>query len=364
MKIYDENFPLNSTLNKDIPKSIREKGQELYNLITDIENHRTTSSIKNSIEVYPYMNELFVNGNETIPRGLYFNHGNYWVGYNDYESLPTDITNVELGKRITIDNQTFELKETENIKVWSISHSFQPILFYDLFEYENESNIELDNRGIYKDNVKLAIENMYTTKEYLPYLRFSKDSKMYTKNSIICPYSFTFSAMFDNISRIYHDETQMNINHYSVLIYIKDEFSNINLCLCYDKYNHLYLYNNDVQNKLNFIISENVKYQISLQYINEHLDVYIDNEFIKSIPIKLVDKMLYFSIGSDMNYGRFAAGSFIIAEPNLYKEALSIKEIMHTKNFPRTWNLGFKNSYLDLTLDEKIKLKELLKARD
>lgn len=364
MNTYDKNYPLNSTLLKDYPEAIRTKGEQLYSLITDIENNRNTSSIKTTTELYPFMKELFVAGNSNVPRGLYFNHEKYWIGYNDYEALPTDVEDIELGTRVTIDNQTFELRETEEVKVWCALHSFQPILFYDMFEYNDEENIIIDNRGIFDNNIQLVINNCKRINDWLPYITFTKGSKIYTKHTFPCPYSFTFSAMFDNITRRYSEDETMNEAHNAVLMYIKDEFSNINLTLAYDKSNHLLFFNKDKKEDLQVTLSENVKYQISLQYINEHLDIYIDNMKIKSIPINLKDKLLYFAIGNDMEHGRFCEGSFIVAEPSIYKESLSIKEIMHNKVFPRTWNLKFKDSYLDLTLDEKIKLKEILKARE
>lgn len=360
MNTYDKNYPLNSILLKDYPEAVRVKGEQLYSLITDIENNRNTSSIKTTTELYPFMKELFVAGNTDIPRGLYFNHDKYWIGYNDYESLPTDVENIELGTRVTIDTQTFELRETEDVKVWCALHSFQPILFYDMFEYNNEEAIILDNRGIYQNNIQLVINNCKRINDWLPYVSFTKTSKMYTKQALVCPYSFTYTAMFDNITRNYSDEEAMNQNHNAVLMYIKDEFDNIHVTLAYDKYNHLFIFDKDKKEDVQTTLSENVKYQITLQYINEHLDIYIDNMKVKSIPIILKDKMIYFAIGHDMDYGRFCEGSFIVTEPSLYTEALTTKELMHTKNFPRTWNLKFKESYLDLTLDEKIKLKESL----
>lgn len=362
MHNYDKNYPLDTTLVKDLPASIRKKGEELYNLITDIENNRNTSSIKTAIDSFPFMKELFVSGNTDIPRGLYFNHGDYWIGYSDYESLPTDVDSIEIGKRVTIDNNTFELRETEEIKAWVVSRSFQPVLFYDLFEYQGEEVVNLNNRGLYKENIPLTINNMIKASEIFmfPYLIFTKASKMYTNKAFISPYSFTYTAMFDEISRTYYNDEIMNESHYAALMYIRDEFSNINICLAYDKYNHLFFFNKDKKTDLNITLSENLKYQISFQYINEHLDIYLDNTFIKSFPIILKDKMLYFAIGHDMDYGRFCEGSFIVTEPTVYKEALSNKELLHIKNFPRTWNLSYKDSYLDLTLEEKIKLKELL----
>lgn len=364
MNNYNKNYPLNSTLLKDYMEAVRNKGEQLYSLITDIENNRNTSSIKTTIDLYPFMKELFIAGNSDIPRGLYFNHDNYWIGYNDYESLPTDVENIELGTRVTIDTQTFELRETEGVKTWCHLHSFKPILFYDMFEYNNEESTIIDNRGIFDNNIQLVINNCNKINDWLPYITFTKKSKIYTKQALNCPYSFTFSAMFDNITRRYSDEETMNVNHYATLMYIKDEFENINICLAYDKMNHLFLFNKDKQDDVQITLSENVKYQISLQYINEHLDIYIDNIKVKSIPIILKNKMIYFSIGHDMDYGKFCEGSFIVSEPSVYKEALSSKEIMHSKNFPRTWNLGYKDSYLDLTIDEKINLKEILKARE
>lgn len=361
MHNYDKNYPLNTILVHQYAEAIRNKGEQLYNLIADIENNRNTSSIKTAVESFPFMKELFVSGNTDIPRGLYFNHDNYWIGYNDYEALPTDVESIELGKRITIDNQTFELKETEEIKVWSVSHSFQPVLFYDLFEYHNEDYVELDNRGIHTNNIPLTINNSSSVSEITPSLLFTKASKMYTNKSFTAPYSFTFSALFDKITRTYANDEIMNENYYSVLMYIKDEFDNINLCLAYDKYNRLFFFSKDKKNELNVSISENVKYQITLQYINEHIDIYLDNQFIQSFKVLLKDKLIYFAIGHDMDYGRFCEGSFIISEPSVYQEALSVTEIMHTKNFPRTWSLKNKSSYLDLTLEEKIKLKEMLK---
>lgn len=364
MNNYDKNYPLNSTLLKDYMEVVRTKGEQLYSLITDIENNRNTSSIKTTNELYPFMKELFVSGNVDIPRGLYFNHDTYWIGYNDYESLPTDVDNIEIGTRVTIDNQTFELRQSEEVKVWCALHSFQPILFYDMFEYNDEDSIILDNRGIYQNNIQLVINNMKRVNDWLPSAKFTKGSKMYTKQTFTCPYSFTITALIDNISRHYSDEETMNENHYAALMYIKDEFDNIHLTLAYDKYNHLFLFNKEVKIDLQTTLSENVKYQVTLQYRNEHIDIYLDNTFIKSIPIVLKDKMLYFAFGHDMDYGRFCEGSFIISEPTLYQESLSVKEIMHTKVFPRTWNLKVKESYLDLTLDEKIKLKEMLKEME
>lgn len=364
MNTYDKNYPLNSTLLKDYMDAVRVKGEQLYSLITDIENNRNTSSIKTTTELYPFMKELFVAGNTNIPRGLYFNHDKYWIGYNDYESLPTDVENIELGTRVTIDNQTFELRETEKVKVWCALHSFQPIIFYDMFEYNNEESIILDNRGIYQNNVQLVINNCKRINDWLPHISFTNKSKLYTKQNFICPYSFTFSALFYNITRKYSENENMNENHNAVLMYIKDEFSNINLTLAYDKSNHLVFFNNERREELNIPLSEHDKYQISFQYLNNHLDIYIDNNQIKSIPIELKNKMIYLAIGHDMDYGRFCAGSFIVAEPTVYKEALNTKELIHTKQYPRTWNLKFKESYLDLTLDEKIKLKEILKARE
>lgn len=357
---YDKSFPADTTLIKDIPSSIRKKGEELYYLIKDIEEHRSTASIKTSIDTYPYLNELFVKDNTDIPRGLYFNHNNYWVGYNDYEYLPTDITGIEIGKRITLDSQTFELKETEGIKVWSNSRSFQPILFYDLFEYRNEPQLTADNRGVYKDNIQCNLENMEKIDEFLPYVQVKINSKFHTLNPFACPYSFTFSALFKNIKRTYPDKSDMDASHNAILFYIKDEFSNVNLSLAYDKRNHLWFFNKDRGTDLDFIISENVTYQITLQYINGHMDVIIDNKKIQSFPIELKDKMLYFSIGNDMNYGKYANGSFIVGEPSIYTQALSFEELLYTRDYPRTWNFNRRNGYLDLTLDEKIKLKKML----
>ena len=360
MNFYDKNYPSNTILIKDLPEAIRQKGEQVVSLIKDIEEQKSTSNIKSAIENFPYLNVLFVKENNNIPKGIYFNNNNYWVGYNDYEFLPTDITGIEIGKRITLDNQTFELRESDNVKVWSSFRSFQPIMFFDLFEYHDENSIELPNRGLQHTEVKMIVNNLKKTDTLLPYAKFDKTSKMYTNKSISCGYSFTFSALFDKISRTYSDQSQMNATHNAILFYIKDEFNNVSLALTYDARNHLWFFNKDRGSDLNFILADNKKYQITLQYINNHIDVIIDNVLIKSFTVELDSKLLFYSVGNDMEYGRYTNGSFVISEPSIYKEALSIQELMHTKNNPRTWNFSKSSGYLDLTLDEKIKLKKML----
>ena len=358
---YDKNYPSNQILIKDIPGSIRKKGEELVSFIKSIEENKSTSNIKYSLELFPFLNVLYVNENNEIPKGIYFKNNTYWVGYNDYEYLPSDITGIEVGTRLALNNQIFELRESDGVKVWSSFNSFQPILFYDLFEYNNEPQISLHNRGLYSTDIAMNIENLNKTNPSLPYCVFSENSKMYTTTSISCPYTFTFSALFDKINRTYSNNSQISVSHNAILMFIKDEFNNVRIALTYDAMNHLSLFIKDKQYDLSFIISDNQKYQITLKYINNHIDIIIDNQLIKSFPIELQNKLLFFSIGNDMSYGKFANGSFIISEPSLYKEALSIKELIHSKNFPRTWNLTKRDSYLDLTLEEKLKLKAMLK---
>lgn len=358
---YDNNFPLNTTLIKDVPAAIRHKGEELYNLIVSIETDRTTSSIKSTINKYPFMNRLFVNENTDLPQGIYYNTNGYWIGYSDFTSLPTEISSVDIGRRITIENQTFELKESEGIKAWVLSRSFIPSLFFDLFNYqENNEETYIHNTGSNDTPIQLITKDIIQVNNIFPYFSFNKNSKMNTDKPYVCPDNFTFTATFDNIKRYYDNDEQMDENYFASLMYIQDQFENIKICLAYDKQNHLYLFDKESAIDLNTIISENIKYTLSLIYINNKIEVYINNQKIGILPKNLKDKYLFFSIGSDMEYGHFYKGSFIVGEPSIFDKALSDKELIYNKNYPRCWSFEKKESFLDLNLEEKMELKKIM----
>ena len=356
--VYDSNFPPNTTLVKDFPNAVRKKGEELKTLIDRIESNRSSSSIANAKKVFDY-NMIHITENSKIPIGVYVNdkHNNVWIGCNDFTSLPSPDSLV-IGARKTIYNKTYELMEVDGIKIWAQSFNLKPEIFFDFFEFFKEDTI-LTNRGFDFSNITLAINNAERLESLLPYITTKDQVKINTTSSYINKNTFTLTSTFKNIKRSFGSDT-IDINHKSIIYHIKDEFSNIHTGICYDKSNNLYYFIGEEVFPIGIFLSENKIYQITLQYINQRLNVIIDNELIKTFEINLDDLKLLFSIGNDNMYGRYACGSFEVADLTLFKEALTKEEIMWLYINPRNWTFYTQNSYLDLSLDEKIKLKKLL----
>lgn len=356
--MYDANFPPNTILVKDFPNAVRKKGEQLKTLIDKIESNRTSSSIANAKKTFDY-NMVFITENTEIPSGMYLNDtaNNRWIGCSDFSTLPTT-DSLEIGTRITIYNKTYELKEIDGIKIWCQTFGLKPVLFFDFFEFISEDTV-LTNKGFGNSDITLTISNATRQEALLPYVTTKKQVRINTNMSYINEKTFTLTATFKNIKRSF-DEDVIDINHKSIIYHIKDEFSNVNIGICYDKGNNLFYFIGEEVFPIGIFLSENKIYQITLQYINQKINLFIDNELIKTFEINLDNLKLFFAVGNDNMYGRYANGSFDIADLTLFKEAITKEEIMWLYVNPRNWTFYTHNSYLDLSLEEKIKLKKLL----
>ena len=359
--IYDPNFPPNTTLVKDFPGVVRKKGEQLKNTIDEIELNRTSSSIANAKKTFDY-NMVFITENSEIPNGMYLNDktNNYWVGCSDFSTLPSNTDTLDIGTRITIYNKTYELKEVDGIKIWCQTFGLKPKLFFDFFEFVKEDTV-LTNKGFGNSDITLTINNAERKEPLLPYITTKQQNKIITNMSYINDKTFTLTATFKNIKRSFEDNTVIDINHKSVIYHIKDEFANIHTGICYDKSNNLFYFVGEEVFPIGIFLSENKIYQITLQYINKKLNLIIDNELIKTFELDLDGLKLLFAVGNDNMFGRYATGSFEVADLTLFKEVLTKEEIMWLYVNPRNWTFYTHNSYLDLSLEEKIKLKKLLK---
>lgn len=358
--IYDANYPPNSILVKDFAEVVRKKGEQLKTVIDKIESNRTSASIANAKKTFDY-NMVYITENSEIPTGIYVNDkdNNRWIGCNNFSILPSNVEILEVGTRITIYNKTYELREVDGIKIWCQSFGLKPEIFFDFFEFIKEDTI-LTNKGFGNKDITLTIKNAERKESLLPYLTTKSQIRLNTNVAYTNKNSFTLTSTFNNIKRSFENNEIINIEHKSILYHIKDEFSNIHTGLCYDKANNLFYFIGEEVFPIGIFLSENKIYQITLQYINQKMNVIIDNELIKSFKINLNDLKLLFSIGNDNMYGRYDNGSFEVADLTLFKEVLTKEEIMWLYINPRNWTFYTQNSYLDLSLEEKIKLKKLL----
>ena len=145
----------------------------------------------------------------------------------------------------------------------------------------------------------------------------------------------------------------------AVLLSINDEFQNIRIGLCYDKDNTLYYYDKETLHNLNVQLSTHLPYQISMKFFNNKLTIILNNEELEQkFDIDISDKNLYFGLASDMGYGRYSNGSFLVSEPEIFDIAISKKENLWLMDYPRTWSFLNTKSYINLTLDEQLKLKK------
>lgn len=366
--VYNDESPINTIVLKDVPKAIRDKGKNILNVMAMIENSRTSNSIKDTVEKFPQMSHIFIRGNKDIPLGLYTktnDEDNLWVGNNNFDFI-TDTPGVN-GIRKTINGKSFEFIEVEDIKVWSERPSFFPMFFFDLKKSKENSENVLTHSGISdKNSVTMQVNDVLKypiLNYYLPYIITKKKSEIHTNVEIEIKNKFTFVTNFLKISREYMDGSQEVINNIvdSVLLHIKDRTSFVRISVTYDSENRISLHKDKTKHETDFYISENTSYQIALRYLNGNLTLFIDNqEIYKLEDYTISNKNLSFSICNDMYFGEFVNGSAVAGEVGIYSQHLTPEELLWIKNNPRSWNFSKTSTYLDLSIDEKIKLKELL----
>lgn len=362
--IFNPNTPSDLTKIKDYPKAVRDKAVELYNLIKYIEASKTSSSITETLELLPTLQYLFLKGNPNIPSGLYLRNQNEWYGHSNYDFLPPTNENSKEGERVAYNGKIYELfLEGEN-KIWSEKLSFYPKMFYDFFKIKESRDGILENYGNDLD-IKMEYRNIsHLTSEFLPYIKTSKNSVLRTLTPYLIDKSFTLTGTFFNVSRTYEANLEViNPSHIGIIYFIKDEFENVKIGVGIDKDNRLVVTNfTDIYNT-NFVLLPNTTVQISVKFLDGKLSVLIDGYLAYETNIVTINnKRLLFSICDDYNYGAFANTQATLGEIEIFKEALSIPEIIWNKESPRTWTFQKPNNYLELTIEEKVKLKEFLKT--
>ena len=102
-----------------------------------------------------------------------------------------------------------------------------------------------------------------------------------------------------------------------------------------------------------------------MKFFENKLTILVNNtELEKTFNIEISDKNLFFGLCSDMSYGRYANASCLVSEPQIFDVALSAKENLWLMENPRTWNFLNSKSYINLTLDEQLKLKKNINTLD
>lgn len=356
MQKYDKNYPLDTIKVSEIPQAIREKANMIMEDINSLENDRVSNDLGTVDEK---IKVVFLN-NSYVESGLYMKLNDSWIGCGNIPANGFGLA--EDGQRITIDKQSYSFTDKENAKIWSLSNTWKPAIFYDLFETFG-TNEELLNRGIFGSIPKLKIFNV--TKSFnslLPVISTTKTTNLRTTTAYEVKNSFTFSALFSNISREYSDTKEIiDVTFLSVLMFFKDIFENVKCGLAYDHNNELYWIDQQKKTKINFTINPNTIYQMSIRMLNNEITILInDKEVYKTTNLLISNKQYLFSVCEDMNFGYYANASATVGEIQLFTEALTVEENSWNKNFPRTWDFRKVDNYLDLTLEERLKLKEIL----
>ncbi|MGL5125757.1 MAG: hypothetical protein ACRC6U_07180, partial [Fusobacteriaceae bacterium] len=252
---YNPESPSDLTIIKDLPKAIRDKGIEIESLITNLEASKNGNSIKETLGYFPFVKSIFIQGNGNIPDALYCKKGESWVGYGNYDYLPTIDENSKDGDRITIHGKTYELILDEELKIWAEQPEVTPILFFDFFQSTVGSNSHtIENCGIGDKNITMQLNNMKKDDRFfVPYVITSKNSEAKTTSTLPILDRFTFSCIFNKIGREYLDgsEDLINDEHKAVLLFIRDEFENVKIGLVYDKDYNLYYINKTVVTPIN-----------------------------------------------------------------------------------------------------------------
>lgn len=366
IKNYNAGSPSDTTLIKDLPKAIRDKFNELVNILLLLEESKVSSSLSESLSYFPFVKSIFIQGNGKIPDALYTKRGESWVGTGNYNYLPVVDATTPEGKRITIHNKTYELMFSDEIKVWAEKPEIVPELFYDFFEVGSDATTkELSNQGVGDKNVKFITSNIRRFHlNFVPYICSSKNSESKTTSPLQIGETFTFTTTFNKIAREYPDgsEDVVSPDHNAVLLYVRDEYENVKIGLCYDQNNQLNYFNKTVITPLKVYVNENDAYQLSIRLHGDKVTCFLNDKIIFETEDNIVkNKRLYFSICSDMFYGQYANGAAIFGEPMVVLSALNEKEIKLMFENPRTLSFEeISDTYLDLNLNDKIILKSFV----
>ena len=363
--MLDLNYPLDTIAIKDLPNAIREKGKNIIEYVKNIEEYRSSNLFSTSLNLFPDYKFLFIHSNSSVPAGLYFKTPDSWIGYSNYSFIPQTTENIPEGTRVTYGYQTYELKHEGTNKIWTNKTDFTPVLFFDFFE-TNNTNIQLRNKGFQTSDIEMVLLDFKRdTKEIVPFVVADKFTSIKTNKTYHSGKLLTYSVLFKNIGRLYSNDEAIAENAKACLISINDEFQNIRVGLCYDKENKLYFYNKEDVVDLEYTLSTHLPYQLSLKFFENKLTILVNNtELEKTFNVEISDKNLFFGLCSDMSYGRYANASCLVSEPQIFDVALSAKENIWLMENPRTWNFLNNKSYINLTLDEQLKLKKNINILD
>ncbi|MGL4999422.1 MAG: hypothetical protein ACRC5T_10680 [Cetobacterium sp.] len=364
-RIYNSSFPSDNTLIKDLPKSIREKGDEIFSMIGDIENCRTTNSIKTTLEKLPNIQNLFLKGHPDIPSGVYSENNGVWYGFSNYDFLPSVPTDALIGERVTNGLKTYQLFKEGEIFVWSEKPSFEPQLFYDFFTITGGETAVLPNLGLNFQNSLEMSKIKRTENEFVPYVLNSKNSTIKTSAKYYVKNTLTVSATFNRLSREYTNAEIINPSYSSVVMFLRDEFGSVNIGMGIDKDNQLIFLNGEsAPVATNSYLSTQKSYQLAIRYVGVNISFLVDGVTIYTTSFApLNDKYIYFSFGDDQGYGRFANSQIEFGDPHVFLEAISKEENLWLKDNPRTWSMKKTKTYFDLNNDETLEMKELLRDK-
>ncbi|MGL5716369.1 MAG: hypothetical protein ACRCXX_13635 [Cetobacterium sp.] len=366
IKNYNVDAPSDTTLIKDLPKAIRDKFNEAINVLLLLEESKVSSSLAESLSYFPFVKSIFVQGNGKIPDALYTKRGESWVGAGNYNYLPVVDSTTPEGKRVTIHNKTYELMFSDEIKIWAEKPEIAPELFYDFFEVSSEATFkELENHGVGDKNIRFITSNIKRFDlNFVPYICTSKNSESKTSSPLLISDTFTFTTTFNKIAREYPDgsEDVLSPDHNAVLLYVRDEYENVKIGLCYDKNNQLNYFNKAVLTPLKVYVNENDAYQLSIRLHGDKVTCFLNDKVIFETEDSLIkNKRLYFSVCSDMFYGQYANGATIFGEPMIVLNALNEKELKLLFETPRSFSFeNTSDTYLDLNLNDKIILKSFI----
>lgn len=364
--LYNQESPSDLTLIKNLPEAIRNKGNEVINLLIALENSKISSNINNVLENFPFVKSIFLQGNGKIPDALYNKRGDSWVGIGNFNYLPIANENNKEGDRVVIHNKVYELVLSDSLKIWVEVPEITPSLFYDFFEVpETITSYEVANRGKGNNEVKLSLNNVNKfDRTFVPYLVTNKTSQIKTTLPILFKDKFTFSTTFYSIKRTY-ENTMTDIvspEHIAVLMYIRDEFENVKIGIGYNKDNKLCFFNKTTISEIDFYISEFNSYQFALQLQGNKLRVIEKDKIIFETNDEIIkNKKLYFAIACDMHYGQYTNASTTFGEVIVTDDVISLKENLLLYEKPRSFSFyNLKETYLDLSLKSKVELKHQL----
>ena len=357
---YNPDFPTNTTLVKDIPSAIRQKGTELYEYINELEGFRVSNSLA---KINEQVKLTFIAGNAEIPNGIYIKIKDCWYGFNhvDLVSCEGKPTN---NLRVTLNNKSYEYKEIGDANVWSLSPNFVPSQIYDFFEVDEEKqkkNQELINIGTDGTGYKMEVSNVTKPYAKLPYIRTSKTSHVRTQTPIKIKNRFSVCGLFSNITRRYDTNKEIiGLKEFSVIMFVRDKFDNIKMGIGYNKDNQLFFLNHAQAIPLKVNFDDHSSYQFAITYLNGTVKVLCDGNVIHKVEnYPLDEKQLLFSAGDDYDFGSYPNGACTVGEFAIFDKQITPEENVHMKYHPRCYSFDAKDSYLSLTYDDLLKIKNL-----